>query len=201
VFSGPLAERPKEREAAVRPGRRRIDNREWVEYSAPFYRRRWTVPIVAAALTPLAGEDRALEDASLIGLVLLGPLLFFLLRSAFPAVPSTLAAGFCVLLPPVLSLAPHPGTDYAGLALLVASLIALLRVERGGWGAMAAWVALLLVLSFTRDEVAVGLTGAAALALVRRSGRLWLACALGLVAYLPSLLLFKVPLRETSPTC
>jgi hypothetical protein len=196
VFSGPLAKRPKEREAAVRPGRRRIANRGWVEYSAPFYRRRWTVPIVAAALTPLAGEDRALEDASLIGLVLLGPLLFFLLRSAFPVLPSTVAAGFCVLLPPVLSLAPHPGTDYAGLALLVASLIALLRVERGRWPAMAPWVALLLVLSFTRDEVAVALTGAAALAWVRPSRRLWLAFALGIVAYLPSLLLFKVPLRE-----
>jgi hypothetical protein len=196
VFSGPLAQRPKEREAAVRPGRRRIDNWGWVDYSAPFYRRRWTVPIVAAALTPVAGEDRALEDASLIGLVLLGPLLFLLLRSTFPVLPSTFAAGFCVLLPPVLSLAPHPGTDYAGLAILVASLIALLRVERGRWLAMAAWVALLLVLSFTRDEVAVALTGAAALAWVHHSRRLWLAFALGIVAYLPSLLLFKVPLRE-----
>jgi hypothetical protein len=214
VFSGPLAQRPKEREAAVRPDRRRIDNPEWVDYSAPFYRRRWTVPVVAAALTPVAGDDRALEDASLIGLVLLGPLLLLLLRSAFPVLPSTIAAGFCVLFPPVLSLAPHPGTDYAGLALLVASLIALLRIERGGdaesgdgapagrgsgragWLAMAAWVALLLVLSFTRDEVAVALTGAAALAWARRSRRLWLACVLGVVAYLPSLLLFRVPLRE-----
>jgi hypothetical protein len=166
------------------------------------------VPIVAAALTPLAGEDRALEDASLIGLVLLGPLLFLLLRSAFPVLPSTIAAGFCVLLPPVLSLAPHPGTDYAGLALLAASLVALLRIERGGdaevarrsdraaWLAMAAWVVLLLVLAFTRDEVAVALTGAAALAWVRRSRRLWLAFGLGIVAYLPPLLLFRVPLRE-----
>ncbi len=219
VFSGPPAARPKEREAAVRPDRRRIDNPAWVDYSAPFYRRRWSVPVVAAALTPLAGEDRALEDASLIGLVLLGPLLLVLLRTAFPVVPSTIAAGFCVLLPPVLSLAPHPGTDYAGLALLVASLIALLRIDGGGgagsgaggepsgtapgpgserraWTAMATWVALLLVLSFTRDEVAVALTGAAALAWARRSRRLWLACALGIVAYLPSLLLFRVPLRE-----
>jgi hypothetical protein len=196
VFTGPLAARPKQREAAVRPALRRIESPAWVDYSAPFYRRRWTVPIIAAALTPVAGSDRALEDASLIGLVALGPLLFFLLRGAFGAAPSTLAAGFCVLLPPLLSLAPHPGTDYAGLALLVASLIALLRVERGGALAMATWVALLLVLSFTRDEVAVALTGAAALALVRRSGRLWLACGLGVLAYLPSLLLFKVPLRE-----
>jgi hypothetical protein len=196
VFSGRLAERPKEREAAVRPGRRRIANWGWVDYSAPFYRRRWTVPIVAAALTPVAGEARALEDASLIGLVLLGPLLFFLLRSTFPVLPSTIAAGFCVLLPPVLSLAPHPGTDYAGLAMLVASLIALLRIERGGWPAMASWVALLLVLSFTRDEVAVALTGAVVLAWARHSRRLWLAFALGIVAYLPSLLLCKVPLRE-----
>jgi hypothetical protein len=196
VFDGPLAARPKEREAAVRPGKRRIANHEWVDYSAPFYRRRWTVPMIAAALTPLAGEDRALEDATLIGLVALGPLLFWLLRSAFPVGPSTVAAGFCVLLPPVLSLAPHPGTDYAGLALLVASLIALLRIERGDWPAMAAWFVLLLVLAFTRDEVAVALTGAAALAFVRRSRRLWLAFALGIVAYLPPLLLFKVPLRE-----
>lgn len=208
VFSGPLAARPKEREAAVPPGRRRIDDPEWVAYSAPFYRRRWTVPILAAALTPVAGEGRALEDASLVGLVLLGPLLFLLLRSAFPVVPSALAAGFCVLLPPVLSLAPHPGTDYAGLALLLASLVALTRIEpggdvdaregsaRGAWPAMAAWVALLLVLSFTRDEVAVALTGAAALAWARRSRRLWLAVGLGIVAYLPSLLLFRVPLRE-----
>jgi hypothetical protein len=196
VFDGPLAARPKEREAAVRPDKKRIANPEWVAYSAPFYRRRWTVPIAAAALTPLAGEDRALEDASLIGLVLLGPLLFWLLRAAFPVGPSTIAAGFCVLLPPVLSLAPHPGTDYAGLALLVASLVALLRIERGDWLAMAAWVALLLVLAFTRDEVAVALTGAAALAFVRRSRRLWLAFGLGIVAYLPPLLLFKVPLRD-----
>jgi hypothetical protein len=196
VFDGPLAARPKEREAAVRPSRQRIANPEWVAYSAPFYRRRWTVPVLAAALTPLAGEDRALEDATLIGLVLLGPLLFWLLRSAFPLVPSTIAAGFCVLLPPVLSLAPHPGTDYAGLALLVASLIALLRIERGDWPPLAAWFVLLLVLAFTRDEVAVALTGAAALAFVRRSRRLWLAFALGIVAYLPPLLLFKVPLRE-----
>ncbi|HEX4306198.1 MAG TPA: hypothetical protein VHZ54_09190 [Solirubrobacterales bacterium] len=150
VFSGPLATRPREREAAVRPSRRRIDNPEWVAYSAPFYRRRWTVPVLAAALTPVAGEDQALEDASLVGLVLLGWLLFFLLRGAFPPVPSTVATGFCVLLPPVLSLAPHPGTDYAGLARR-------LSAGRGTRGA---------------------------------SG---LACALGVVAYLPSLLLFKVP--------
>jgi hypothetical protein len=219
VFDGPLAARPKEREAAVRPDKKRIANPEWVAYSAPFYRRRWTVPVAAAALIPVAGGDRALEDASLIGLALLGPLLFWLLRSAFPVVPSTLAAGFCVLLPPVLSLAPHPGTDYAGLALLVASLIALLRIDPDGeakrradggsaaldggaaddrrpWFAMPAWVVLLLVLAFTRDEVAVALTGAAALAFVRRSRRLWLAFGLGIVAYLPPLLLFKVPLRE-----
>jgi hypothetical protein len=195
VFSSPLADREKQHEVHEPPSLRRVDDPEWVTYSAQFYRRRWTLPVAGAALKPLVG-DRDLEDVSLLGLILLGPLLFFFLRSAFPVTGSAIAAGFCLLLPPVLALAPHPGTDYLGLATLIAALIALLRVEKGGWIAMAVWVALMLLLSFTRDEVIVALTGSAALAWIRHSRRLWIAVALGVAAYLPSVLLFKVPLQE-----
>lgn len=166
----------------------------WQEYSAPFYRRRWLVPVFAAAVYPIAGDEHSLVDVSTVGYVLIGPLLFLLLRRRFSDPVSGTVAAFCLLLPPVRYFMTLPMTDSWGIVLeLGALLAALLALERAGrW--IAVWVVTVLALAFTRDLAVVALVAVAAIALMRRDRRSAVVLASGVVAASPAYLFFGAPL-------
>jgi len=195
VFSSEIAASLKREEQSLPPRLRRVDNAEWVEYSSQFYRRRWTVPALAAALDPVFGS-RALEEVSLIGLALLPALLYLLLRRRFPQGPSAAASVFCPVLPPLLETANHPVTDSLGLALLVAGLLAAWLVWERGYAWLPLWILLVLALSFTRDLTIVLLIAAGWLAIRERSRRMGVATASGVFAALPAPLIFAAPVRD-----
>lgn len=185
VFSGELA----------RPLRGRLPTsaRRRAEY-ARFYSRRWTVPALAAALTPLAG-DRALRDASLLGWAVLAALLFLLLRRRFSPRVSVAAGAVSMVLPPLLTWAPAPLVDSWGLSMLVAGLLlAYLTWEDVRW--LPAWVAVVLVGSLTRDVGLILVPATAWLSLRTRSRRMALVAATGALASLPAPLISSVPLRQ-----
>ncbi len=195
VFASELANRERTRESHFPPSEQRIANPRWVDYSSRFYRRRWTVPLLAEAISPVGGTD-SLEYISLIGFALIAPLAYLLLRARFPPLISAVSAGFCALLPPLLALAPHPNTDTWGLALLIAALIAALRVHARGARWLPLWILLILVLSFTRDETIIALTAVAWLALRKRSRVMLGATASGIAASIAAPLLFSSPIKE-----
>lgn len=190
-FTDPLGQAERQTEVY----RQDLTDPTWVEYSTRFYRRRWVVSLLAAALTPIAGL-RSLEIVSLLGLALIGPLLYLLLRARFSRLVGGLAGAFCAVLPPVLLLAPEPRTDSVALCLLIVALILAVQVARKGPRWLPAWVLAILVLSFTRDETVVALTGVAWLAFRERSRVLAWATGLGLLASIPAPLIFSAPLKD-----
>lgn len=195
VFASSLADREKAKERDEPPALQRIANPRWVDYSARFYRRRWTVPLLADAISPVGGVD-SLEYVSLVGLALIAPLLYLLLRARFSVLTSAVAAAFCQVMPPLLAMAPHPNTDTWGLALLILALIVATRVAERGRRWLPLWVLVILALSFTRDATIVAVTAVAWLAWRERS-RLMLATTLtGIAASLPAPILFSAPLRQ-----
>lgn len=195
VFASERAQPLREREAGIPPPRRRIGNAEWVEYSSQFYRRRWAVPVAAAAVDPVFGVD-SLEIVALLGFVAAMALVYLLLRLRFSASISAALAVACMLMPPIREIASDPGTDTWGLALLLAGLIsAILALERDRrW--LAPWVAAVLLLSFTRDLTVVLVLAAAWVALRQRSRRAVALAASGAIAALPAPLLAGAPARE-----
>jgi hypothetical protein len=179
---------------------RRIDPQrsgdpEWVRYNTQFYERRVTVPLVAAALEPVAG-DRAILDLSLAGYVaaILAIFGLLLLRFRLPiAAAITLAT---VFLPALTQHSSYPLTDSWGLALETAAFaFGILAIERRPrW--VIAWAVAILALSFTRDSTWIPITAAAWLTFRQRSRvSLWL-LGTGLAAAVPVVLLFPLPTRE-----
>ena len=195
VFESGLAADLKRGEQELPPRLRGVDNPEWVEYSSGFYRRRWTVPAAAAAIDPIAG-DRSLELISLLGFALLPAVVYLFLRRRFAPGPSAASSAFCALLPPFFMLPPHPGTDSWGLVLLVVALICALQVRDRGPRWLPLWIAVVLVLSFTRDATVVVVAAVALLAVRERSGRMLAATATGILTSLPAPLIFAVPVRD-----
>lgn len=195
VFDGPQAAALKRSERDLPLDLRRVDNPEWRDYSDQFYRRRWTVPVLAAALDPIFG-DQSLELPSLFGWMILAPLLYVFLRCRFERAPSFAASALCVVLPPFFEHGPGAGTDVLGLSLVVAALIALWRFRVAGSAWLAVWIATALVLSFTRDATIVLISAALWLAVAERSRRMLVATAAAALASLPAPLLFAAPLRE-----
>lgn len=198
AFSGPgvaAVERYDERLWHVRITDPRLER-----LNAPFYRRRWVVPIVAALLYPLAGI-RSLSDASIIGYVVAGMLLFALLRRRFSVPASFGATAVCLLLPPLRGVAPTPMTDTWALALEAGALLAaILALERGGWW-LAVFGGVTLLLSFTRDAAIVLVIGTACLWLAERSRRRFWLFGTSVLASIPAPLLFGAPLlRELTRT-
>jgi hypothetical protein len=164
-----------------------------VEYAA-FYRRRWTVPAIAAALNPLAGI-KALRDASLLGWAVLVPLLFVLLRRQFSTRVSVAATVASMFLPPVLMWAPAPLVDSWGMTFLVAGLLCALLVRDDiRW--LPVWFAIVLVGSFTRDIGLILVVATGWLALRERSRRMALVAATGALASAPAPLIFSAPLQK-----
>jgi hypothetical protein len=195
VFASGGAAELKRKERDLPPALRRIDNPAWQTYSSRFYRRRWTVPVLAAALQPVAGQ-RSIEDPSLLGWALLGPLLYLLLRRRFAPGVSVAVSVFCTVLPPVFHVGPVPSTDLLALSLLIAALLAAWQVRVAGLGWLPAWMVLVLVLSLTRDATVVLIAATGWLALRERSRRSVVLLATGVLAALPAPLLFAAPFRD-----
>lgn len=195
VFASDGAAELKRKERDLPPALRRIGNPAWQTYSSRFYRRRWTVPVLAAALQPVAGQ-RSIEDPSLVGWALLAPLLYLLLRRRFAPGVSVVVSVFCTVLPPVFYVGPVPSTDLLALSLLIAALLAAWQVRVAGLGWLAAWIVLVLVLSFTRDANIVLIAATGWLALRERSRRSIALVATGVLASLPAPLLFAAPFRD-----
>jgi hypothetical protein len=195
VFASDGAAQLKRGERGLPPASRRIDNPAWQTYSSRFYRRRWTVPVLAAALEPLVGR-RSIEDPSLLGWALLAPLLYLLLRRRFAAGLAASVSVFCAVLPPVFFVGPVPSTDLLALSLLVAGLLVAWQVRVSGLRWLPAWVLVVLVLSFTRDANIVLIAATGWLALHERSRRAVVILATGVLASLPAPLLFAAPVRE-----
>ena len=185
----------KRAELDLTPSLRRIDNPAWQTYSSRFYRRRWTVPVLAAALEPVFGK-RSIEDPSLLGWALVAPLVFLLLRRRFDTWISASVAVFCSVLPPEFFVGPVPSTDMLALSLLIAGFLLAWQTWHRGLRWLPAWIAVMLALSFTRDTTVVLIAAVAWLALRARSRRAVVILATGILASLPAPLLFRAPLRD-----
>jgi hypothetical protein len=173
----------------------------WQSFERRFFRRRWLVPALAAAIQPVAGM-RALPDAAIVGYMLFGVALCLLLASQFGVVPSLAASILCLALAPTRDWGLRPMTDSWGLALTVAAIgFALLTLARGyRW--LLPWIVAMIALSFTRDLAPIPLAALAWLTLayrrdarLRRPALLLLAC--GVLVTIPPYLLFGASLRLT----
>jgi hypothetical protein len=169
---------------------------EWVEYNRDFYRRRWVVPALGAAVEPVLGTD-SLQAVSLAGYALLGPVLLLLLRRRFDLLVSGAAAAVCVALPPLRSWSAQPLTDSVGVLLLALGLLAASLVLDRGLRWLPLWVGSVLALGFTRDATIVLVVAAGWLALRERSRRAAWLLAGGVLAALPAPLLFGASLRRS----
>ena len=180
----------------VAQGVPQVHDPAWVAYSRRFYARRLIVPAIAASIEPVAGLERSLLWTSALGYLLLGPLLFLLLRRRFSPGVSLAVTAVCLLLPPLWRTSGTPLTDSWGLALLTLALLTgLSALERGGrW--IAAFAVSMLVLSFTRDATLVVIVALGWVALMTRSRRSAAVLAAGVVAAIPAPLIRGVPLRD-----
>lgn len=194
VFRGPLAAPRRQSEADEPPAARKVDNPAWVDYSSRFYRRRWVVPALGAAITPLFG-DRSLLLVSLTGYALAGAVLYLLLRRRFTAPVSFAAAAVCVLLPAFRNWASQPLSDSFGVLLETAALAGAVLVLDRGLRWLPLWVVAVAALAFTKDAAIIVCAAAAWVALVQPSRRAVALVATGIIAALPAPLIFGAPLR------
>jgi hypothetical protein len=202
VFGGAIARQTADIED--KPGHvRRVLDPDWVEYSKRFYRRRWLVPAVAAAVAPIVGEQpgRALRWASLIGYLLVAPVLFLLLRRRFPAELSAALAVACTLAPPAYKWSLGMRVDSWGLLLEALGLLAAVLVKDLGRRWLVLWVAAIAALSITRDATAILLPAVLWLVVVqwreldaRRTNLALLGT--GIAAALPAFLVGGTPVRD-----
>ena len=201
VFEAPVARQTAELEDE--PDEPRVLDPAWVEYSKRFYRRRWLVPALAAAVEPLVGDQpgRALRVASLIGYVLIAPVLFLLLRRRFSIRLSAVLALACTLAPPVYKWSLGMRVDSWGLLLETLVLLAAVLVKDLGRRWLVLWVAAIAALSITRDATAILLPAVLWLLVVewrnptaRRTNAALLVT--GVVAALPAFVLGGTPVRD-----
>jgi hypothetical protein len=171
-------------------------NPTWIDFQGALMRRRWTVPVLAAALSPGLG-DRSILVMSLVSYAALGPALFVLLRRRFATATSLIVALAAILLPPLSYWAGFALTDLPSLLLLtVALLAATVAVERGRlW--IGAWALVMLLFGFTRESALIPVAAACWLAACTRTRRATAVALTGIAAVLPTSALFGVPLRTT----
>jgi hypothetical protein len=68
--------------ARIRASRTTSGSARWMNYASAFFRRRWVVPLLAAAAFPPLHE-RSLYIVTILGFLLTAPLLYLLLRQRF----------------------------------------------------------------------------------------------------------------------
>jgi hypothetical protein len=173
-----------------------VHDPRWVAYNRGFYRRRWVVPLLGAAVEPAAGTD-SLQLVSLIGYALIGPFAYLLLRRRFAPLVSLAAALVCIALPSLRFWSAQPLVDSFAVALeTLALLTAVLVLERGRrW--LAPWVLAMLALSFTKDATMVLVVAAFWVAARRRTRRALALLASGVAASVPPALAFGAPLQRS----
>ena len=188
VFDGPISERLRDTDSA------KTGNAAWVKFNEPFYERRVSVPLAAAALYPIA-HTHSLLYVSLAGYVAAVLALFGLLLLRFRLAIATVVAVATVFLPPLVKHSSYPLTDSWGLALeILAFAAALLTLHRGRrW--LALWIVVIVVLSFTRDSTWIPVFAAGWCALRYRSRPSVTLLATGVAAALPALLIYMTPAR------
>jgi hypothetical protein len=190
AFQGPLGAELRVRDPE------RSGSPQWVAYNARFYERRQTVPLVAAAIEPIAGE-RAILDVSLAGYVVAVLAVFWLLvLLRFRLVAAAAATLATIFLPALTFHSGFPLTDSWGLALEIAAFGAAILVLQRGPRWLIAWAAAILLLSLTRDSMWIPVLAAGVLAVLRRSRPTIQLAATGVAAALPAVLAIQVPMRE-----
>ncbi|MEA2417995.1 MAG: hypothetical protein QOE60_201, partial [Thermoleophilaceae bacterium] len=201
VFDAPIARQTASIEDE--PDQPRVLDPAWVDYSKRFYNRRWLVPALAAAVEPIVGDQpgRALRVASLLGYVLLAPVLFLLLRRRFGAGLSAGLALACTLAPPVYKWSLGMRVDSWGLQLEALALLAAVLVKDLGRRWLLLWFLAIAALSITRDAETVLFPAVAWLLFVERrdpeARRTNLALlGSGIVAALPVFLIGGTPVRD-----
>lgn len=202
VFDAPIARQTAAIEDEPSHVRRVLDP-AWVEYSKRFYRRRWLVPALAAAVEPIVGDEpgRALRVASLLGYLLVAPVLFLLLRRRFSPWLSAGLAIACTVAPPVYKWSLGMRVDSWGLQLEALALLAAVLVKDLGRRWLVLWVLAIGALSMTRDAEAILLAAVVWLLFVERRNREAVRTNLallgtGIAAALPAFLIGGTPVRE-----
>lgn len=185
VLAGPLSEKVSE-----------VHDPRWVAYNRGFYRRRWVVPILGAAVEPVAGTN-SLQLVSLIGYTLIGPFAYLLLRRRFAPRVSLAAALVCIAIPALRSWAAQPLADSFAVALETLSLTAAALVLERGRRWLPLWVLAMLALAFTKDATIVLVVAALWVALRRRTARALTLLASGVAASLPPALAFGASLQRS----
>jgi hypothetical protein len=195
VWGGPLAAGFRAGDARLPLAEQALADPRWIPYSSQFTERRVLVPLIAAAIYPLAGSD-SLTWVAFAGCFAIGPLLYWLLRQRLSPLASGGACVLCLLWPP-LRWAFMPLTESWGLALAILALVAAVRWMDGKPRWLAVWIGSLLALSFTRDLTVVPVVAALILAVLWRERRSATLALTGVVAALPAPLAFGASLRET----
>ncbi len=196
VWNGPLAAGFRNDDSLrARPDQALADPR-WIPESYDLYARRWTVPLLAAAVYPIFGVD-SLEAINIVGTLVFAVALFLLLRRRFDPLASFIGVA-AVLAWPDLRWAFLPLSDAWGLAMLtVTFLIGIKALDSWSGGWLAAWTASIVILSVTRELTPIAVFAAGAVAIVyglRRIGD-WRQPALlavtGVLGTLPAQLAFQ----------
>jgi len=195
VFQGPIGRHLIAADARTAPSvARELASATWVRESSQHYRRRWLVPALGAALSPLVGQ-RDLQIASMLGFLVLGVFLYLLLARRFSPPLSAAVASIFLAVGPVRTYGPYPLTDIWGVAMLLVCLYAALLVVDRGPRWLWLWAAAMAVLSLTRETVVVALVGVLWLALRAPRPRNLALLASGVAVTLPASLLLGGSLR------
>jgi hypothetical protein len=196
VWDGPLAAGFRADDSLrVRADQALADPR-WIPESYKLYARRWTVPVLAAAVYPIFGVN-SLEAVNIFGTLVFAVALFLLLRLRFDPLASFIGVA-AVLAWPDLRWAFLPLSDAWGLAMLtVTFLIGIKALDSWSRGWLVAWIAAIVVLSVTRELTPIAVFAAGAVAVVYGLRRLpeWRRPALlavtGVLGTLPAQFLFQ----------
>jgi hypothetical protein len=190
VWDGPLALGFRSDDSQRARADQALADPRWIPESYKLYARRWTVPVLAATVYPIFGVD-SLEAVNILGTLVFAVALFVLLRLRFDPLASFIGVA-AVLAWPDLRWAFLPLSDAWGLAMLtVTFLIAIKALDGWSWKWVVGWIAAILVLSVTRELTPLPVLGAAAVAIVYRWKEPAILALTGVLATLPSQLLFQ----------
>jgi hypothetical protein len=189
VWDGPLSAGFRADDAQRAKVDQALADPRWIPESYKLYARRWTTPLLAAAVYPIFGVN-SLEAVNIFGTLVFAVALFVLLRLRFDPLASFIGVA-AVLAWPDLRWAFLPLSDAWGLAMVtVTFLIAIKALDGWSRGWLLAWVAAMFVLSVSRELTPIPVLGAAAVAIVYRWKEPAILAGTGILATLPGQLFF-----------